>query len=117
MMLAALFGGIGATMRWWLSDRVGRGSIWATAVINVVGAFLLGLVIALVPPEPLDEIALAFFGAFTTYSAFAGHVVEGWHPTDVARRRRVIAYVAVTLVVGLAAAKAGIELGHNIRPD
>lgn len=79
----ALGGALGALSRYYLNlfiqGRLGQGN-WAafplgTLVINVVGSFLLGLVIALsarglVSPELRLAFGTGFVGAFTTFSTF-----------------------------------------------
>lgn len=89
---------------------------WATLVVNVVGAFLIGAVMASFAARGhLDgrlRVALTagFLGGFTTYSAFAFETVT------LAERRDTglaVAYVAATLVFGLAACAAGVWLGRR----
>lgn len=79
----SLGGALGALSRYYLNlfiqGRLGQGH-WAsfplgTLVINVIGSFLLGLVIALsarglVSPELRLAFGTGFVGAFTTFSTF-----------------------------------------------
>lgn len=87
---------------------VADGWPWATFVVNVVGAAVLGALVATVPPGPLRAgVGTGLLGAFTTFSAFTaevgGLVVTG-RPTLAG------AYVAVSLAAGVIAAAGGARL-------
>ena len=111
---AGTLGRYGATLlglRWF-----GPRFPWATLAINVVGAFAVGLVMASFAARDLLDsrlrIALSagFLGGFTTYSSFAFETV------DLVERRGgalAVAYVAATLVLGIAGCGAGIWLGRR----
>lgn len=88
---------------------------WATFVANLTGAFLLGLLVSLVarfrPGSHLLRPALGtgVLGGWTTFSTYEvetvlrlrhGHVGIG------------VAYLLVTLVLGLALAAAGLAAGN-----
>ncbi|TDN90883.1 CrcB family protein [Microbacterium sp. BK668] len=85
----------------------------ATLVINLAGSLLLGLVVGWIgDSRPLTR---AFFGTgvlggFTTYSAFAVHVVELGGTAPVLS----LALAAVSLFGGVLAAGIGLRLGHGI---
>lgn len=103
-----LGGAAGATARHLVSERVETATL-DTLAVNVLGSFLLGLVVAV--PLP-NAVALAagtgFCGAFTTYSTFAFETVrlaEGGF-------RRAAARNAVgTLGGALLAVAAGMAVG------
>ena len=89
----------------------------ATLLINVVGALLLGLLLARLAALGPDRgrrrvvrlaVGTGFFGGFTTYSALAVDTVAvsvsgrpGWG----------IAYALVTVLLGVAAAGLGLAAG------
>lgn len=88
---------------------------WATFVANLTGAFLLGLLVSLVarfwPASHLLRPALGtgVLGGWTTFSTYEvetvlrlrhGHVGTG------------LAYVLVTLVLGVALAAGGLAFGN-----
>jgi fluoride exporter len=78
-----------------------------TAIVNVTGSFLLGLVWVLAP-SAVTVLGLGALGAYTTFSSFARDVAA------LGERRRIalaVAYVAVTVVLGVLAAAAGIWIG------
>ncbi|HCE3105394.1 TPA: fluoride efflux transporter CrcB [Vibrio parahaemolyticus] len=77
----ALGGAIGACSRYLVSEfcvlLFGRGFPYGTLTVNVVGSFIMGLLIAafeseILATEPWRQvIGLGFLGAFTTFSSFS----------------------------------------------
>ena len=50
--------------------------IWSTVGINIVGSFLLGLLVAeLVSRDVRDAVGIGFLGGFTTFSTFSAQIV------------------------------------------
>lgn len=89
---------------------------WTTLAVNILGSFLLGLLVAVfpdrTPPSPLRAgLTVGFCGGFTTFSAFALDAVmltragQGWHAG---------AYIAGSLLLGLLAMIGGLNLGDGI---
>jgi len=82
---------------------------WRTLAINTVGAALLGFVMTTSwwsnTPLPITVGAL---GSLTTFSTVAGETAA---LLDDGNRRVAAAYVAATLIAGIAAAWVGIEIG------
>ena len=74
--------------------------------MNLLGSFLLGLVVGWDPPGA-TVIGTAGLGALTTFSTFSEEVVElrarGWHWS--------VGYLVVTLAGGVSLAWTGIRLG------
>ncbi len=79
----ALAGGVGALIRWlvgiWFSERGPRGV--GTGVVNLVGAFGLGLVIALVDsgrfhPDAGLVLGVGLLGGMTTFSTWMVETVQ-----------------------------------------
>lgn len=89
---------------------------WSTFVENVVGAFLLGLVMTLLTVradiDPVVRLGLCtgMLGSFTTFSALA---VEVNALVVDAALVTAIVYATATLICGLAGACAGILLGRR----
>jgi fluoride exporter len=77
----ALLGGLGCLARYFLSGWVyallGRGFPYGTLAVNVIGAFLIGLIMefsirsALVPPTLRIALTIGFLGGLTTFSTFS----------------------------------------------
>ena len=87
--------------------------LWSTAGINVVGSFLLGLLAAehWFSRDMREALGVGFLGGFTTFSTFSVQAVSRW---TAGGRRRAVAYVAVSVVGGIAAATAGYVLGRRL---
>ena len=77
----ALFGALGCLARYFLSGWVyqllGRGFPYGTLAVNVIGAFLIGLIMefsirsALIPPTIRVALTIGFLGGLTTFSTFS----------------------------------------------
>ncbi|MFW2513096.1 fluoride efflux transporter FluC [Demequina sp. SO4-13] len=111
LFIAAMIGcGAGATLRYAISRLDRRGAFpWPTIVSNVIGSALLGAVAAAVIDAGADTGWLLVLGGgvaggLSTFSTLAVDAVVLWRER---RPRAVIAYLAVTLVVGVAAAATG----------
>ena len=94
----------------WVQASAGDGFPWGTFAVNLLGSFLLGLLIrstegAAVSPETRAMLTVGFCGAFTTFSTFT-------HETAVLLQQgawaRAAAYALGSLVLGLAALAAGL---------
>lgn len=117
LALVALGGAIGAIARYgvwgWIQGAAGTGFPWGTLVVNVVGSFLLGLLVAVfqgaaVAPETRAFLTVGVLGAFTTFSTFSYETVllaqEGYWA-------RAAAYSGGSLAVGVLAVLAGMAAG------
>ena len=96
--------GVGAPARYLVDLGIRRlhGSPWplGTLVINILGSFILGLVIT-GGGNALLIFGIGFAGAFTTWSTFAMET----HTLFVAKRHGIAwMYLLATLVLGIAAA-------------
>ena len=113
--LVGLAGSLGAMTRYWIGSVIGARSFpWATLGINVAGCLVLGLVLggpgaSRWSPTTTTAVAAGFLGAFTTFSTFA------FEATALARADRpaaALAYVASSVVLGLAAAALGFTVAR-----
>ncbi len=112
---AAAGGALGAGARFIVNvacaQLLGPGFPWATLTVNVVGSFLMGLVVGfsglLLGGSALLRTFLAtgILGGFTTFSAFSLDVVE-----LVERRQPALAalYIGASVVISIAALWAGL---------
>ncbi|MGY1748592.1 fluoride efflux transporter FluC [Modestobacter sp. SYSU DS0511] len=89
--------------------RRGRGSVVGTLTVNVAGSALLGVLLGLrgVSPAVVALVGTGFCGTLTTFSTYGNDVVRLVEERVVGRA---LAYLAGTLVLGLAAAAAGWSL-------
>jgi fluoride exporter len=88
--------------------------IWSTVGINVVGSFLLGLLVAesWFSRDVREAIGVGFLGGFTTFSTFSAQIVLD---VDAGQPGRALLYLVASVVGGVAAAAAGFTLGRALR--
>ena len=114
VLLVAAGGTLGTAARLALGLLVpDDGFPFAILIANVVGALLIGVVAARLPASRDLRVFLAtgILGGFTTYSAFMTGTLALWADAPVVA----FAYAAGSLVLGLAAAAAGLRLGRPRR--
>jgi fluoride exporter len=112
----ALLGGAGAVGRFALdgavSARAGRGFPWGTLAVNLSGAFLLGLLTGVaLSGDGLRLVGTGLLGAYTTFSTWA---LEAHRQAEDGRGRAALLNLGGSLVLGLAVAWAGRELGQAL---
>lgn len=76
-----IFGGLGCIARYlasnWTYQLVGRSLPYGTLMVNVLGSFLLGLLMTLglrstiIPAQIRVGLTVGFMGGFTTFSTFS----------------------------------------------
>ena len=114
ILLVGLAGAAGALCRYGIGVAVGARSFpWSTLGINVVGSFVLGLLVEVAgargwSPGVTAPLAIGFLGAFTTFSTLAVET-DLFLRTD--RAATAAAYVLVSVGLGLAAAASGYRVG------
>lgn len=117
-VLAVFLGGtVGTALRLLLDDLIVHRDDtfpWSTLLINVVGSFALGLLVARVwPSAPFwvrAGIGPGLLGGFTTFSALIVSIVT---LTASGHLLLSIAYLVATLVLGIGAAALGLRLGRR----
>jgi CrcB protein len=112
MILVAVAGGLGAATRLIvdgvISGRTSDRLPWGTAIINVTGSFLLGLVVGL-DPRGAAVMGTGFLGGFTTFST------ASFETARLALDRRswsAAGYGLGVLVLAVGAASGGYALGR-----
>ncbi len=114
LVLIGAAGAAGALCRLGVANLVGERSWpWATFVVNVSGAFALGLLLAWAAdrwsPVAVGAIGIGFLGSFTTFSTLAVDAVRlGEGDGSIAAS----GYVVASIALGLVAAVAGQALGR-----
>jgi CrcB protein len=86
--------------------------LWSTVGINIVGSFLLGLLVAghWFGRDLREGLGVGFLGGFTTFSTFS---VQAVLEVDAGEPGRAAVYVLASVLGGLAAAAAGYVLGRS----
>ena len=106
LVLVALGGFAGATCRYLVDLAAPVGFPWGTLAVNVVGSFLLGVLlyesrlVGALSPETRLVVGTGFLSSFTTYSTFA---VE----TAALAPRLAVLNVAANYVLGFTAIGLG----------
>ena len=114
-------GGLGCTVRYliglWASERFAAGFPYGTLIVNVIGSFLMTLLMELslrIADFPADlRIALTtgFLGGLTTYSSF------NFESTTLAlddQLLRSFANIGITLVACVAAGLLGLVIARGL---
>lgn len=108
-----LVGGIGAVARFMLdgavAGRAGREFPYGTLVVNVLGTFVLGVLVGVSISQDAYRLAgTGLVGAFSTFSTWA---LESHRLGEDGALRLGALNFAVSLVLGIAAAWAGRQVG------
>ncbi|CAN5916751.1 fluoride efflux transporter CrcB [soil metagenome] len=120
VLALAIGGAIGANARYWLGFWVaswaGTRFPWSTLLINVSGAFALGVFATIIeryqPPSRtlLTEFLLVgILGGYTTFSTFTLESLRLWHNGALIRS---LGYMAGSVTIGFAAVALGVALTH-----
>jgi len=121
ILAIGLAGALGALSRYGLqslvNDVAGRPSIAGTMLANLSGAFLLGFLVS-VTEDRMEltsvtraAVTVGFLGAYTTFSTF---MFESVTRLENGEALLVFAYVGASVVLGLALAYAGLQLGRAV---
>ena len=113
-LLVALGGGIGSMLRYGALLMINAKYFpWSTLAVNIIGSFLIGLILALsIKEESILYnwklfLATGVCGGFTTFSAFS---MENMELLQNGKYLLAATYIALSVVLGIAAAFAGFKL-------
>ena len=118
LMLAVAAGGaLGSLARYLLSGQVGRllgiGFPWGTLAVNILGSFVMGVLVELlavrwsVSPELRAFLTVGILGGFTTFSAFSLEVVV---LLERGQTVAAAAYVVASVALSVGALFLGLQL-------
>lgn len=113
MLVVTVAGAIGAGLRYlvsgWVQERFGSGFPLGTLVVNLGGAFLVGLSAGAYGVASLPAVSLlGLAGGFTTYSTWMVETIG----LDLARLRpRALINLVFPLVLGITLCAVGYSLG------
>lgn len=120
-LLIALFGAAGAVTRYaldgWIGDATGGQFPWGTFAVNVLGAFALGMVVAITTERLVVganwriALGIGFLGSFTTFSTYAYETVRLAEDGAVGLA---LANAIGMVALGLLAASLGLVVGRAI---
>ena len=92
----------------------------STLVVNVVGAFFLGLLVSSIWTRPRTPnwlkagLGTGLIGSFTTFSAL---IVSLLAEATQGMWWLAVLYLLLSLLIGFAAAALGLRLGHHAPPE
>lgn len=119
LLLVGIGGFAGAVARrvvdLWVSDRAGSAFPFGTLVINLSGAFLLGLLAAwaidrdVLPAGIRGPVMIGFIGAYTTFSTL---MLESWRLVEDGAWALGLLNLAGSMALGIAAVIGGLAVGR-----
>jgi CrcB protein len=111
-----VIGGAGSVLRFLadglVSSVAGKDFPYGTLAINISGAVILGLLTGLALSS--DQALLAGTAAVGSYTTFSTWMLETQRMAEERQHRKVIANIAVSLVLGVAAAALGRLIGAHL---
>ena len=118
LILAVAFGGaIGAVSRHFVAGQVmrwlGGGFPWGILTVNVLGSFLLGVLVELmalkwsIGPELRAFLVVGLFGGFTTFSAFS---LDAVLLIERGQFASAMAYILATVALSVLGLFAGLQV-------
>lgn len=119
LLLVCAGGALGSGARYLVANGMARAAIawpWGTLVVNVVGSFLIALVMAGAATGQLSEetrllLGAGVLGGFTTYSSF-NHETLAFAAQG--RLGAAAGYAVVTFAACLAAGLAGMAVARSV---
>ena len=121
LLLIGIGGFFGAIARYlvdgWVVARTGATFPWGTLVVNLSGAFVLGVLFALTVERGLlaaeirPPVLIGFIGAYTTFSTLA---LESWRLIEDGSYVLGAANLAGSMLLGVIAIVAGLVVGRVV---
>lgn len=105
-LLVGVGGFLGSICRAWVGQQLNRPTFpYGTLVINLAGAFLLGMIAGSSLAQTWVLLfGTGFIGAFTTFSTFKWESIQFYHAKE---WRKLGLYLGVSYTVGIALAFVG----------
>lgn len=117
LLLVGIGGAFGSLARYTLgkliSEKVNTTFPIATFLINISGAFLLGVINGIVPERSISVLlADGFLGAYTTFSTF---MYEGFNLFQENEKINAFRYILGTLFTGVVGFVLGLIIGKALK--
>ncbi len=118
LLYVGVGGFFGAVLRYWISGWVyqltGTDFPYGTLVVNLIGAFLLGVFMAVTLQANISTamrhlVAIGMLGAFTTFSTFSYETLQLLQHGELWRG---LLNIGVSIIAGLIAVWLGMLLGR-----
>lgn len=114
-------GFLGANARYWIGraivERYGAAFPWGTLVVNLTGAFLIGVIAQVLLLRQDDSpawrllLVVGVLGGYTTFSSYTLEIVALLQSD---RLWRALAYLTVSNLAGIALCLLGVTLGRRM---
>ena len=121
VLLIAFFGALGCLARYflsgWVYDLVGVAMPYGTLAVNVLGAFLVGLVMeyglrgSQLSPQLRIGLTIGFLGGFTTFSTFS---YETFRLLESGQLLQAFLNAFISVAACLAFTFAGVAVGRHL---
>lgn len=119
LLYVAIGGALGASGRYLVGlgtlRLMGPGFPFGTMVVNVLGSFVMGVLIVALAQMSANKFApflmTGLLGGFTTFSAFSLDAVTLW---ERGATGQAVSYVAASVVVSIAALVAGMTVARAL---
>jgi CrcB protein len=121
VLLIGFAGALGAVSRYAVQNTfnslMGGPTLYGTFIVNITGAFILGLVVGLGENGFLNDgpwrtvFTVGFLGAYTTFSTF---MLETTTRSESGRTDIAVFYLASSVIIGLVSVYGGLSLGRVI---
>ncbi|THV25345.1 fluoride efflux transporter CrcB [Peteryoungia ipomoeae] len=121
ILLVAIGGALGSVGRYLagvhITRLMGAGFPYGTLTVNIVGSFLIGLLVELLARKLNGSMDLrlflvvGFLGGFTTFSSFS---LDALALFERGATLAAAAYILASLILSLAAVFAGLLLGRSL---
>lgn len=101
----------------WVSERADSAFPFGTLVVNLTGAFILGLLFAwaterdVLPAAIRAPVMIGFIGAYTTFSTW---MLESWRLVEDGAWQLAALNIAGSVALGLVAVVAGLAVGRAL---
>jgi len=113
----AVGGALGALARYGLDEWIGRRTgpfPWGILVVNVTGAFLVGVAVEALEPRfeagwVRPAVVTGFLGAYTTFSTLS---LDTYRLLERGELDQALLNMVATVVLGLLAVWAGVKIGR-----
>jgi CrcB protein len=119
LISVAIGGAVGASLRYLTGlatiRLIGPGYPWGTITVNIVGSFVMGVIVVLLAAKSETRLApllmTGVLGGFTTFSAFSLDFATMWERGDT---NAAMLYLTASVVLSIAALFGGLATARSI---
>ncbi len=114
LLLVALGGALGSLIRYLLTyftTLIGASNEWTILLINIIGSFLIGILIVLASGELYLFAAVGFCGGFTTFSTFSLQALQLFQS---GQRFAAMLYVSGSVILSILFVFVGMYFAENV---